>query len=353
MMETVFIPGLELSRQFYWEIIRPFMDTHFSAVPHSAALLGDGSEVLGFDTAMSRDHDWGPRVQLFLEESDFLSRSSTLEGALRKYLPDQFHEFPVQWTINGPSNYRCVEIYTIPDFFLKHLNFDIGGEIESADWLTFAEQKLRTLTGGTIFWDGIGLAAIRERFSYYPHDIWLYLLACGWTRIGQEEHLMGRAGSAGDEIGSALIAARLVRDIMRLCFLMEKKYAPYAKWFGTAFAQLAIAKDLSPLLQNVLSATTWQERQKYLCMAYEIAATKHNQLGITELLDTKISLFFDRPFLVIDGGRFAQAIVGQLTDPAVKKLTGNRLTGSMDQFSDSTDLVGNLELRSVLKQLYE
>jgi len=140
---------------------------------------------------------------------------------------------------------------------------------------------------------------------------------------------------------------------MRLCFLMEKQYAPYAKWFGTAFGQLAIAKDLSPTLQNVLNATTWQGRQNYLSMAYEVLAMNHNRLGITEPLATRVSYFFDRPFFVIDGGRFAQAIVAQITDPAVKKITGNRLVGSLDQFSDSTDLLENLELRNVLKQLYK
>jgi len=164
---------------------------------------------------------------------------------------------------------------------------------------------------------------------------------------------MGRAGSAGDEIGSALIAARLVRDIMRLCFLIEKQFAPYAKWFGTGFAKLAIAKDLSPLLEHVLSGVTWQERQDYLSTAYEIIAMNHNHMGITEPLETKVSYFFDRPFLVIDGGKFAEAIVRQITDPTVKRLTSNRLIGSIDQFSDNTDLVGNLELRPILKQLYE
>jgi hypothetical protein len=46
---------------------------------------------------------------------------------------------------------------------------------------------------------------------------------------------MPRAGFVGDELGSALIGSRLVRDIMNLCFLLEKQYAPYPKWFGTAF----------------------------------------------------------------------------------------------------------------------
>ena len=67
------------------------------------------------------------------------------------------------------------------------------------------------------------------------------MMASGWQRIGQEEHLTPHAGSVGDELGSALIGSRLVRDIMSLCFLMEKRYAPYAKWFGTAFLRLECA----------------------------------------------------------------------------------------------------------------
>lgn len=124
------------------------------------------------------------------------------------------------------------------------MNFDIDQEIELADWLTFPEQKLRTITAGEVFDDHIGVEDVRRRFAWYPNDVWLYLLASGWNRIGQEEHLMGRAGLAGDEIGSALIASRLVRDIMRLCFLMERSYSPYPKWFGTAFRRLACAGEI-------------------------------------------------------------------------------------------------------------
>ena len=47
------------------------------------------------------------------------------------------------------------------------------------------------------------------KFAYYPHDVWLYLMAAGWSRIGQEERLMGRAGLVGDELRSAVIGARL------------------------------------------------------------------------------------------------------------------------------------------------
>ena len=66
-----FIPGLELARRFYWEAVRPILDADFPGLRHSAALIGTGSEVLGFDTPMSADHHWGPRAMLFLAEDDY------------------------------------------------------------------------------------------------------------------------------------------------------------------------------------------------------------------------------------------------------------------------------------------
>ena len=319
-------------------------------MPHSAGLIGAGSEVLGFDTEMSSDHDWGPRLKLFLDEDNFAENAKSIETLLKSNLPHQFRHYPVHWTIDGPSGNTCVELLTIRSFFLDYLGFDIRDDIKPGDWLTFPEQKLRTVIGGAIYRDDLGLQASRERFQYYPHDVWLYLLAAQWQRLGQEEHLMGRAGMVGDEIGSALLAARLVRDVMRLCFLMEKQYAPYAKWFGTAFAQLPNVEALKPLLQRVLVAPTWIERQEFLAPAYEIIATKHNALQITETLDPKVSYFHERPFLVIGGGRFVNAIREKISDPVVKRIADRKLIGSVDQFSDSTDL---LKKARSLRSLYE
>jgi hypothetical protein len=50
-----FIPGLELSRIFYQYEVKPILDRNFPALRYSAALIGWGSEVLGFDTALSRE----------------------------------------------------------------------------------------------------------------------------------------------------------------------------------------------------------------------------------------------------------------------------------------------------------
>jgi hypothetical protein len=362
-----FIPGLELSRLFFAEAVRPLLDGAFPRLRYAAGLLGSGSEVLGFDTEMSRDHDWGPRVDLFLEEDGFDAARSAIDTILRERLPRTFRGYPTSFSDPDPTDHDTrlpvrreegpishkIGIHTPRGFFRAYLNFDPAGEIHPADWLTFPEQKLRTITHGAVFHDGVGLEALRARFAYYPHDVWLYLLAAGWGRIGQDEHLMGRAGLVGDEIGSALIGARLARDVMRLCFLMERTYAPYPKWLGTAFARLACAAELSPHLRGALAAGTWREREAHLVPAYEAAARMHNALGVTEPLPETARGFFDRPFRVIALHGFAEALAARITDERLRTLARRPLIGGIDQWSDSTDLVSHAEWRPALRRIYE
>jgi hypothetical protein len=351
-LEIEYIPGLELSRRFYLEVVGPVLQAQFPDLKYSAALLGIGSEVLGYDTVRSTDHDWGPRVMLFLSQADHARQAGEIEARLRASLPETFLGYPVI-PPNRTRDHMGFQILTLRGYILSYLGFDLDHDLEPADWVTFPEQKLLSLTCGAVFRDEVGLEVVRQRFAYYPHDVWLYLLASGWNRIGQEEHLMGRAGQVGDEVGSALIAARLVRDLMRLWFLMEHQYAPYPKWFGTAFARLPGAGDLIPIFQKVLTAGTWTERQEHLAQAYEQTAARHNRLGLTEPLPEKRSWFFDRPFLVIGGKTFSDDIYALITDPAVKKWNPDRLIGSIDQFSDSTDLIADERWRIILRKLYE
>ena len=220
------------------------------------------------------------------------------------------------------------------------------------DWLTVPEQHLRTLVAGSVFFDGLNvLEPMRRRLAYYPHDVWLYLLAAQWQRIGQEEPFVGRTGIVDDELGSAVIAARLVRDIMRLCFLMERQYAPYPKWFGTAFARLACADTLTSVLQGVAHAAQWQERERYLVAAYETVAAMHNELGITARVPAKVSRFYSRPFWVIQGEAIARVIWEAIDSPEVKAWPFG--VGKVDQYVDSTDVLSHQHRCRALGAVYQ
>jgi hypothetical protein len=361
-----FVPGLELAESFFREVVKPVLDAGYPCMPYSAALIGSGSEVLGLDTEMSTDHEWGPRVMLFLRPEDWRSRRKAIHDLLCHKLPAAFRGYPVNFTVpdqanygvqvmrpaTGPVNHR-VEIYTLARYFLDYLGVDISEKLDTPDWLTLPQQKLRSLTAGRVFHDDVGLGKIRKRLTRYPRNVWLFMMASLWQRIGQEEHLMGRAGLAGDEIGSALIGSRLARDVMRLAFLMEREYTPYAKWFGTAFAQLKAAEKLSPLLEKIVHAESWRQRERCLARAYSLLAKMHNGLRITKTLPTDISSFWGRPFKMIKGDVFASALLAKIPDPPLNALLKRSPIGSIDIFSDNTDLLEDPAFRPVLRRLFE
>lgn len=314
--------GQDISRQFYENAVKPILDASFPGLPYSAALLGRGSEVLGLDDEMSRDHNWEPRVVLFLTEDDHARRADAVDRALHDGLPARFRDYPTDYSVA-----------TVRGYFRKNVDIDIDGDIGVRNWLTLSEHQLVMVTAGAVFHDDLGLQAARDRFAYYPRDVWLYLLVAAWWRIHPEVNLVGRVGAVGDELGSALIGSQLVHDLMHLCFLMERRYAPYSKWFGTAFSRLACAQELSPILWSVVRAQTWRERETALMAAYEKVAAMHNALHITEPVLTAVERLWDRPFKVV-WADFPGLLGAQIEDPDVKRIAEKWPTGGVEQLRD-------------------
>jgi Domain of unknown function (DUF4037) len=359
-----FIPGLQLSEAFYIEAVKPVLDAHFPDLPHSTALIAWGSEVLGFDTPISTDHHWGPRLLLFLPSDDFEANKQAVSEALSRHLPYNFRGYSTSFGAPGESEVRLpveitsgpvrhmVEIYEVGAFFRWYLGLDPREPMSAVDWLTCSEHRLLACVSGKVFHDGLDeIGPIRQRIAYYPHDVWLYVLATQWSKIAQEEAFVGRAGDVGDELGSGVIAARLVQYLMRLCFLFERKYAPYSKWFGTAFSRLNCAEQLKPALDGVLNAATWQERERHLSDAYRTVARLHNDLGVTPPLDPEVASYHGRPYTVIHAARFADATHAAITSEEVKRLPP--FVGSASQFIDSTDVLESTALRQALRAVYE
>ena len=65
-------------------------------------------------------------------------------------------------------------------------------------------------------------------------------------------------------------------------------------------------------------------------------ATRHNALGITDPVDETVGRFHGRPFRVLGSGRFVDACLERVSDPWLRSLP---LTGAIDQFVDSTDVL--------------
>src|SRR5579862_560656 len=91
-----FIPGIALARRWFHEAVEPAVAAALPRLRYGAALVGAGSEVQGFDTPMSTDHDWGARVLLFLAADDLATQGAALRAALAGELPGVFLGWPAR-----------------------------------------------------------------------------------------------------------------------------------------------------------------------------------------------------------------------------------------------------------------
>ncbi len=354
-----FIKGLELNELFYYEVVASVLKSYFPELQYSAALIGWGSDVLGYDDAQSADHNWGVRFQLFLSEQDSGKYRKPINDILDERLPFEFRGHPTTFEIVVNEDQRGVpvsrkhniDVETVKEFFSRYLGCDPFGEVSAADWLTFSEHKLLAVTSGKVFYDDLKeLEFVRQKFSYYPKDVWLYMLAAQWIKIFEKQASVGRCGYVEDELGSMIIAAQQVKNLMRLCFLIERKYAPYSKWFGTAFSRLDCAEKLSPIFTRVLQAKDWKERQGFLAQAYETVARMHNDLKVTIPMKEETAEYGGRSYLVVGDERFAEELKKALTNEEVKNIKHG--LGSVNQFIDSDSQLNNLFLCKKLKELY-
>jgi hypothetical protein len=127
------------------------------------------------------------------------------------------------------------------------------------------------------------LTEVRAALAWYPDDVWRYVLGCAWRRIAQEEAFVGRTAEAGDELGSRLVIGRIVRDVMRLCFLLERRYVPYAK-----------------VARNRL-----RPPRRCMVVAYEALAARFNALELVPPVEASVRPYYGRPFRVLMADRFA------------------------------------------------
>jgi hypothetical protein len=340
-----FLPGVELSRLFYAEAVRPLLGD----LPHAAARLGPGSDVLGFDTARSTDHDWGPRLELFVD-----TPPGPLRRMLSRRLPRQFRGWSTHFQppgarvrsmadTDGPVDHY-VTIAAFGPWCRTLLGFDPRDGPTPLDWLATPWQRFAEITGGAVFHDpGGSLAEVRARLAWYPEDLWRYVLACQWQRIGQEEAFVARAAEAGDELGSRVLAARLCRETVRLLLLLARRWPPYQKWLMSALGADPAARHLL----DALRAGDLPGRESALCAAYEMAGARQNALGLAAAVPATRREFHDRGYAVIGAERFAGALRGAIADPLLAAMP---LTGCADQVIHSTDVLMRPELTRAIIQ---
>ena len=282
-----FTPSLELSRMLYEEHIQPIM-AKFPNLNYAAATMGMCSEILGLDDEVSMDHEWGPRVSIFLSEKDRARYAQDILASFKALFPSKFKGFNMMWRKPG------VDVHNTRETILYHvyistvsqaLKFCGGLEalhLQDMDWLRISEQHLLEFTSGVVYQDDAGeLTKARKHLAYYPDNVLKFLLMCEWNAVGGDWFPIGRIGSRGDALGLRTQVAQVVHHLMRIAFMVSKTYMPYKKWFGTRFKELPIAPALEPLLLDLHAEQDWQQVEEKIGKAASLLLHRQNRLGLT------------------------------------------------------------------------
>lgn len=174
--------GIALARSYFKQLVAPTIRRHLPEMRYAAARVGSGSEVLGLDDEMSRDHDWGLRLQLFVSDSDVAQLRSTLEH----HLPAEFAGHPLRFGFSADPAVRLrIDVDSVDALITQHLGFDPRRQASALDWLSLSGQAVLEICAGEVFRDDVGeLTSLRAALSWYPEDVWRYVIACDCSPSG-------------------------------------------------------------------------------------------------------------------------------------------------------------------------
>lgn len=334
--------GIALARTYWTRIVRPLLLTRWPDLAHAAGRVGQGSDVLGLDDEISRDHDWGLRLSLLVEEDMVVPVRDLLAGLL----PESFAGLPTRFAFTGDaSSEHHVEVRSVSGFARERLGCDPRTGLGAAEWLSISGQSALEITAGAVFSDTTGeLTALRRSLRWYPEEIWRYVVACDWARIGEELPLLGRAGQRGDDLGSRVIAARMVDVCMHLAFLLERQWAPYSKWRGTLLRRLQCGDQVAAPLVEVMGAASWRERQAALARSLDVLLRLQRSAGLPAAEPAAVA-FWDRPF-VQPNPRIVETLREGISSPEVLALVPGR--GSVEQRTDNVAILTDVAARRAL-----
>ncbi len=305
--------GLELSRAYYNEYGKPMLDNEFSDILPLLAvgLCGSGSECLGFDDEVSRDHDFEPGFCIFLPGEDRVDRKEAfrLERAYAK-LPKEFMGFKrAQISPVGGSRHGVIRISD----FLTEKTGTPDGDLTDEMWLRIPEQSLCEATNGEIYDDFSGeFTAIRNRLSNMPEDVRKKRIAGQLITMAQSgQYNYSRCIKHGETAAAQLAVFEFVKATVHASFLLNGKYAPYYKWAFRALSSLPLLSELHDTLEFLMTTENSES----------LAETKY--YIIEDIASAVISVLQDKGLtdaVCGDLEKHAYSVNDKISDPKIRTL---------------------------------
>lgn len=230
--------GLDLCRRFYETYGEPMIKEGFSSCRHriAAGMAGEGSDCLGFDDALSMDHDWGPGFCLWLTDEDYEDFGPRLQAAYDK-LPRVFMGYHRK---SARHSNQKTGVFRTSEFYRRFTGLAHAPETQS-QWMNLCDAYLCACTSGEVFSDPMGgFSKIRTRLlEFYPEDVRRFKIAvkCATcAQSGQYNHF--RSARREETVAASFAKHYFCLSVMDLVFLLKKRFAPFYKWKHRALKDL-------------------------------------------------------------------------------------------------------------------
>ena len=251
--ETEFISGLELSRAYFEEFGRPMLQEQFGEYMNeiAAGLCGEGSDCLGYDDPVSRDHDFGPRFSIWVSDEVYGQIGDRLQAAYDA-LPKTFRGFERTETEFGRER---TGVCTYEQYFRRILGIP-GPPKTEAEWLYVEESALRAAVSGEIFLDGNGRFGelIEQVKAYYNGRVYQKKLMQELTLLGQNgSYNYKRMLERGDMAAANLMLVKAAENAAHLVYLLGKVYCPHPKWLLRGLADCPGREEIKSLIRKLLT----------------------------------------------------------------------------------------------------
>lgn len=241
--------GLELAEKYYQAYGVKMLEEQFAQIKDQAAvgLAGYGSECLGFDDEISRDHDYGPSFCIWLPGVLYKEYGAQMQAAYDA-LPKEFMGYEAR--IEEEQGKGRVGVLCLESFYEDIIGRCTVPETD-AQWLAIPEEMLATAVNGRVFADPSGqFSRIREGLmQYYPHDVWIRKIVDSMAKAAQAgQYNYARAMKRAERIAAEMALTEFIRESMHLVYLLNKTYAPYYKWMHRGMRDLAVCSEIGDML---------------------------------------------------------------------------------------------------------
>lgn len=263
--------GLEISKRYFEAYGIAMLQKDFQPYIHviSAGLAGQGSECLGFDDEISRDHDWGPGFCLWLPEKYYGEIGDALQKAYDT-LPGNIDGYTVSFY--APERKKRVGVHSIEAFFRGLIGYPEAPK-NHMEWLRVPERNFATAVNGEVFYDPLGeFTRIQNTLKgFYPEDVLKKKLAAKCAIMGQAgQYNYPRCIRRRDFPAAALSCGQFVTAALGALYLLNRRYMPFYKWAFRGAEELHEPEGCTDELKKLILLPDADENMKKLLLIERI-----------------------------------------------------------------------------------